>query len=90
MREIRTSGLMSGRWKRGMAEILWHRRETRRPTENTNFSLIHRATSRLYQMTLRPPVPAETARVLHHKPAGEPIEHQVLDLWQAPVFLLMP
>jgi len=31
-----------------MAEILWHRRETRRQTENTNFSLHDRATSRLY------------------------------------------
>ena len=25
-----------------MAEILWHRRETRRQTENTNFGLKHR------------------------------------------------
>ena len=31
-----------------MAEILWHRRETRRQTENTNIGLNHRATSRLY------------------------------------------
>jgi RecA-family ATPase len=31
-----------------MAEILWHRRETRRQTENTNLSLNNRATSRLY------------------------------------------
>ena len=31
-----------------MAAILWHRRETRRQTENTNFSLHDRATSRLY------------------------------------------
>ena len=31
-----------------MAEILWHRRETRRQTENTNIGLRYRATSRLY------------------------------------------
>jgi len=48
MRENCTSGLMSGGWKRSMAEILWHRRETRRQTENTNLSLNNRATSRLY------------------------------------------
>ena len=35
-----------------MAEILWHRRETRRQTENTNFSLHDRATSRLYYAPL--------------------------------------
>ena len=27
MREICTSGLMRGHWKRGMGEIVWHRRE---------------------------------------------------------------
>jgi len=48
MQEICTSGLMSGGWKRSTAEILWHRRETRRQTENTNTGLNHRATSRLY------------------------------------------
>ena len=48
MQEICTSGLMSGGWKRSTAEILWHRRETRRQTENTNIGLNHRATSRLY------------------------------------------
>ena len=31
-----------------MAEILWHRRETRRQTDNTNIGLRYRATSRLY------------------------------------------
>jgi hypothetical protein len=39
MQEICTSGLMSGGWKRSTAEILWHRRETRRQTENTNIGL---------------------------------------------------
>jgi hypothetical protein len=42
---------MSGGWKRSMAEILWHRRETRRQTENTNLSLNNRATSRLYPLS---------------------------------------
>ena len=44
MRATHTSGLMSGGWKRSMAEILWHRRETRRQTENTNLCLNYRAT----------------------------------------------
>ena len=47
MREICTSGLTSGMWKRGMVRILRHRQpkgpETDRP------SLNHRATSRLYR-----------------------------------------
>ena len=48
MREICTSGLMRGYWKRGMGEILWHRRETRRATEKTNVVLNHRASALLY------------------------------------------
>jgi hypothetical protein len=38
--EIRLSGSVRGRGTtEGMAEILWHRRETRRQTEKTNVSL---------------------------------------------------
>jgi hypothetical protein len=38
--EIRLSGSVRGRVAtRAMGEILWHRRETRRETENTNFAL---------------------------------------------------
>ena len=48
MREIRQSGSMSGKWKRSMVEILWHSQTKGRETENTNFHLNHRATSRLY------------------------------------------
>jgi hypothetical protein len=48
MQEICTSGLMRGHWKRGMGEIVWHRRETRRTTEKTNFALNHRASALLY------------------------------------------
>ena len=50
MRQIRLSSSMSGRWKRGMAMIMWHRWETKRQTENTNFGLNYRAISRLYSI----------------------------------------
>jgi hypothetical protein len=39
-REIRLSGSVRGRVAtRARGEILWHRRKTRRATENTNFAL---------------------------------------------------
>ena len=56
MQEICTSGLMRGHWKRGMGEMQWHRRETRRTTEKTNFTLNHRASALLYRMPDQPQV----------------------------------
>ena len=46
MRQIRTSGLMSGTWKRSMARLLRHRQA--KAPETDKLSLHHRATSRLY------------------------------------------
>ncbi len=46
MREIRTSGLMSGRWKRSMVRLVRHPQTKVRETDRLH--LTHRATSRLY------------------------------------------
>ena len=46
MREIRTSGSMSGKWKRSMVELVRHRQPKAPETDRPNLN--HRATSRLY------------------------------------------
>ena len=49
MREIRTSGLMSGRWKRSMVWLVRHRQTKGPATDRPNLN--HRATSRLYTVS---------------------------------------
>src|SRR5450631_2926604 len=46
MREICTSGLMSGRWKRSMVQLVRHPQTKERDTDRLHLN--HRATSRLY------------------------------------------
>src|SRR6476660_5294178 len=46
MREIRTSGSMSGKWKRSMVELVRHRQPKAPATDRPHLN--HRATSRLY------------------------------------------
>ncbi len=55
MREICTSGSMSGRWKRGMVPLVRHRQTKGPDTDRQNVN--HRATSRLY--TMREPDPRQ-------------------------------
>jgi hypothetical protein len=46
MREIRLSGLMSGKWKRSMVRLVRHRQPKEPVTDRPRLN--HRATSRLY------------------------------------------
>jgi hypothetical protein len=48
MREIRTSGSMSGKWKRSMVKLMRHRHTKEPATDRPNLN--HRATSRLYHV----------------------------------------
>src|SRR5450755_2797145 len=50
MRENRTSGLMSGRWKRSMVQLVRHPQTKERDTDRLHLN--HRATSRLYSRAI--------------------------------------
>src|SRR6476619_1433615 len=77
MREIRTSGLMSGRWKRSMAGLVRHR-QTKEPVTDRP-RLNHRATSRLYSyydaarrnlpelQSPRPGIPKNSSHYSNHR-----------------------
>ena len=58
MREICTSGSMSGRWKRSMVPLVRHRQTKGPETDRQNLN--HRATSRLY--TVPKPLPVRSPK----------------------------
>ena len=70
MREIRTHGSMSGRWKRSMVKLVRHRQP--KGSETDRLHLSHRATSRLYSMRrfLRLIYSAENSTLLSERYAG--------------------
>ena len=59
MREIRTHGSMSGKWKRSMVRLVRHPQTKERATDRLHLN--HRATSRLYPILAR----AEIVRNAH-------------------------